>query len=51
MILNTKRSGTPYLLQLPPPPSQSSLRFSLQLAIYELQAILRQVHQQNDIEH
>ena len=41
-----------YMLQLPPE-SQISLNFALRLAIFKLQAILRQVHWMtpNDLKH
>ncbi len=43
--LNTKRSNVPHTHVVTNPESQISLCFALWVAIFELQAILRQVHQ------
>ncbi len=44
MTLNTKRSKVPHIILQLPPESHISLLFALQTPIFELQAILRQVH-------
>ncbi len=53
MILNTKTSKVPHIHVTTSPESQISPRFTLCSSVFELRAILRQVHQmtQNDLQH